>query len=299
MEFRHLRYFVAVAEEQHIGRAAQRLSISQPPLTRQIHQLEDQLGVKLFNRTPRGMELTDAGVLFLDEARNVLAVAERATQRVKRAGQGKLGRLDIGVFGSGILDTIPKLLLRFTSTYPDVQVSIHNMDKAEQINALQQRRINIAFNRLMPGIEGLETVCVKREPLLLAVNQTSPLASQPSVPFNVLADLPLILFPAGNRPNFVDQVLNCCSERGIRPELNQIVGELVTAVALVASGFGVSLVPQSAITLSLPGVRYIPFSDNAEDLSVDLSCVYRQNDSNPIVRAFLDELQAYVSEEAA
>ncbi len=140
MDLRHLRYFVAVAEEKNIGRAAVRLHISQPPLTRQIQQLEEDLGVQLFNRTPRGMELTPAGELLLDEARNIRSVVEQATERTQRAGQGKLGRLDIAVFGSGILDAIPKLLLTFSRAFPDVKVVLHNMNKEAQIQALRQKR---------------------------------------------------------------------------------------------------------------------------------------------------------------
>ena len=116
MDLRHLRYFIAVAEEQNIGRAATRLHISQPPLTRQIQQLEEELGVLLLNRTPRGVELTQAGELFLEEARNIRSIVEQATERTQRAGQGKLGRLDVAIFGTAILDAIPKLLLAFRQT---------------------------------------------------------------------------------------------------------------------------------------------------------------------------------------
>jgi DNA-binding transcriptional LysR family regulator len=129
--------------------AAARLHISQPPLTRQIQQLEEELGVTLFTRTPRGMELTQAGELFLEEARNIRALVEQATERTQRAGQGKLGRLDVAIFGSAILDAIPKLLLAFRNRHPDVKVVLHTMTKAEQIEALRQRRISVGFNRML------------------------------------------------------------------------------------------------------------------------------------------------------
>lgn len=145
MELRHLRYFIAVAEERNIGRAAARLHISQPPLTRQIQQLEEQLGVQLFNRTPRGMELTPAGELLLDEAKNINAVIEQATERTQRAGQGKFGRLDVAIFGSAILDTIPRLLADFRGAYPDVKVVLHSMHKGRAARspapAADQRRL--------------------------------------------------------------------------------------------------------------------------------------------------------------
>lgn len=164
MEFRHLRYFIAVAEEGHIGRAATRLHISQPPLTRQIQQLEEELDVQLFTRTPRGMELTPAGELLLHEARNIRAVVEQAAERTQRAGQGKLGRLDIGIFGSAILDTIPAMLLTFRSAFPDVKVVLHNMSKDAQIAALRQRRIDIGFNRFIEPCDDIvsEIVITRR-----------------------------------------------------------------------------------------------------------------------------------------
>ena len=138
MDLRHLKYFIAVAEELNIGRAALRLCISQPPLTRQIQQLEEELGVQLFIRTPRGVELTQAGEMFYEEASNIRSLVEQAIERTKRAVQGKLGRLDIGIFGTGTLGTIPKLLQLFRDTNPDVVVGLHTMSKAEQIEALRQ-----------------------------------------------------------------------------------------------------------------------------------------------------------------
>ena len=199
MDLRHLRYFIAVAEEENIGRAAARLHISQPPLTRQIQQLEEELGVRLFNRTPKGMELTQAGELFLDEARNIRAVVEQATERTQRAGQGKLGRLDVAIFGSGILDAIPKLLLAFRNDYPEVKIVLHTMTKAEQIEALRQRRITVGFNRMLAPLPDLATELVATEPLLLAVNEAHPLAREKSVSFPLLAKHPMVLFPTGAR----------------------------------------------------------------------------------------------------
>ena len=231
MDLRHLRYFVAVAEEKNIGRAAVRLHISQPPLTRQIQQLEEDLGVQLFNRTPRGMELTPAGELLLDEARNIRSVVEQATERTQRAGQGKLGRLDIAVFGSGILDAIPKLLLTFSRAFPDVKVVLHNMNKEAQIQALRQKRIDAGFNRFISPLNDIANEVVTTERLLLAVNEASPLAHQASIPLRALADYPLIVFPSGPRPSFVDNVMSLCQQAGFTPNVAQEVGDTVTGVA--------------------------------------------------------------------
>jgi DNA-binding transcriptional LysR family regulator len=295
MDLRHLRYFVAVAEEGNLGRAAARLHISQPPLTRQIQQLESELGVSLFNRTPRGMELTPAGELFLDEARNIRALVDQATERTQRAGQGRLGRLDVAIFGSAILDIIPKILLAFRTRYPDVKVVLHTMTKAEQIEALGQKRITVGFNRLLTPQEGIETRRVSTERLMLAVPATHVLAQQATVRFADIAAHPLVVFPTGARPSFIDRVHKLCHEAGFEPSISQEVGDAVTGVALVASGFGVCLVPTSATTLRFPGVVYRAVEDTPPGFSVDLSCIYRSGDNSPILAgllAVIDEFRA-------
>jgi len=292
MDLRHLRYFIAVAEERNIGRAATRLHISQPPLTRQIQQLEEELGVQLFTRTHRGMELTQPGELFLEEARNIRSVVEQATERTQRAGQGKLGRLDIGIFGSAILGMIPRLLLAFRNAYPEVKIILHNMNKEAQIEALRQRRIDLGFNRFISASDDIASELVATEKLLLAVNITNPLAQRTTVPFGLLAEHPLILFPKGSRPSFVDKVMGMCHQAGFTPQVAQEVGDAVTGIALVASNFGVCLLPESATVLTLPGVVYRPLSDEPDNASVDLSCIYRMGDSSPILNSFLEVVRA-------
>lgn len=293
MDLRHLKYFIAVAEEGNIGRAARRLNISQPPLTRQIKFLEDDLGMLLFNRTPKGMELTEPGALFLEEAVNICALVENATERTLRAAQGKLGRLDVAIFGSGILDAIPKILLSFKENYPDVKVVLHQMTKSEQIAALRDRRINIGFNRMLAPLPDLHSELVIKEKLLVAVNEASPLAKLPAVPLAELAHYPLILFPTASRPNFIDKVVAICQEAGFFPSVAQEVGDAVAGVALVASGFGVCLVPQSLTVLTLPGVVFAPLADFQDHWSVDLSCIYRASDQSPILAAFLRVIRQF------
>lgn len=293
MDFRQLKYFIAVAEEENIGRAARRLHISQPPLTRQVKQIEDELGVTLFNRTPKGMALTEVGKLFLDEARNVELLFEQATERTLQAAQGRLGRLDIAIFGSGIIDAIPKIMLAFTEAHPGVKVHLHQMGKSEQIEALRQRRITIGFNRMLAPLPDLTSELIFTEPLLLAVNEKHPLSRLDSIPFAALKDHPLILFPTTGRPNFIDRVIALCAECGFFPKISQEVGDAVTGVALVASGFGICVVPKSLTALTLPGVLFRPISDRPEHWAVDLSCIYRSNDESPILAAFLRTVRAF------
>jgi LysR family transcriptional regulator, benzoate and cis,cis-muconate-responsive activator of ben and cat genes len=287
VELRHLRSFIAVAEEQSIGRAALRLHISQPPLTRQIHQLEEDVGAQLLQRTSRGVLLTDAGRLFLDEARNIVALAGLARERTRKAGQGKLGRVDIGIFGSAIFGTIPKMLLAYRQAYPEVNIVLHSMNKGEQVDALRERRINVGFNRLLPKTPDITSELIAMEKLYLAVNRSHPLSRQAEIPWRALAQHPLVLFPSGSRPSFIDWVLELCRQDGFRPKVAQEVGDAVNGVALVASGFGLCLVPESATNLRIPGVVYRPLKRSPPP-EVDLSCIYRSDDESPILQSFLD-----------
>ncbi|MBS1143336.1 MAG: transcriptional regulator, LysR family [Proteobacteria bacterium] len=292
MEFRQLRYFIAVAEELNIGRAANRLHISQPPLTRQIQQLEEELGAQLFLRTARGVELTQAGEIFLRDAINIRALMEQALERTRQAGQGRLGRMDIGIFGSGILDVIPKLLHAFRAEHPGVQIALHTMSKKEQIEALRQRRIVVGFNRMLAPLPDISSEAVSLERIMVALNESHPLAAKPSIRLKELANQPLILFPSGARPSFIDKIWALCGAEGFEPQVAQEVGDAPTSVALVAGGFGTSLVPEAATSLSVPGVVYRPL-ENAPDAVVDLSCIYLSEDQSPILLAFLEVIREF------
>lgn len=292
MEFRQLKYFIAVAEELNIGRAATRLHISQPPLTRQIQQLEEEFGAQLFLRTARGVELTQAGEMLLHDARNIRDLMEQAVERVREAGQGKRGKMDIGIFGSGILDVIPKVLHAFRASHPDVQIALHQMSKQEQIEALRQHRIMAGFNRMLGPLPDISSEPVMLESIVVAVNEKHPLASKPAILLKELADQPLILFPSGARPSFIDKVWALCGDEGFEPKVAQEVGDAPTSVALVAAGFGLSLVPEAATSLSVPGVVYRRLA-NAPDAVVDLSCIYRTDETSPILQAFLQTIREF------
>lgn len=290
MELRHLRYFICVAEEKNIGRAAKRLYISQPPLTRQIQQLEDQLGVQLFNRTNRGVELTDAGRVLYDDARSILGMTERAIERSNKAALGQLGRVDVAIFGSGIFGAIPKLVHAFRQAHPEVSIFLHNMVKDEQVDALRHGRITLAFNRLMRPIEGLVSETLLTERLYVAMPVDSPLSKKKFVTMQELENIPLVLYPTGARPSFIDQVQDMCRACNFAPLVAQEVGDVVHAVALVATGFSATLVPHSATSLALPGLMYKPLKH--PNLShVDLCCIYRSDDDSPILQTLLTSMR--------
>jgi LysR family transcriptional regulator, benzoate and cis,cis-muconate-responsive activator of ben and cat genes len=294
MEFRQLKYFIAVAEELNIGRAATRLHISQPPLTRQIQQLEEEFGAQLFLRTARGVELTQAGETFLRDARNIRDLMEQASERAREAGQGKQGKMDIGIFGSGILDVIPKVLHAFRATHPNVQIALHTMTKKEQIEALRQHRISAGFNRMLAPLPDISSELVMIESIMVAVSESHPLAAKPAILLKELAGQPLILFPSGARPSFIDKIWALCAGEGFEPQVAQEVGDAPTSVALVAAGFGLSLVPEAATSLSVPGVVYRRLA-NSPDAVVDLSCIYRTDDTSPILQAFLQTIREFRS----
>ncbi|MDR7093929.1 LysR substrate-binding domain-containing protein [Hydrogenophaga laconesensis] len=287
MDIRQLKYFVAVAEEGNIGRAALRLHVSQPPLTRQIQQLEEKLGTALFVRTPKGVEITTAGLFFLEGARSMIALMERTVERTQRAGQGQLGRLDVGIFGSGTLDVIPKLLQHFSRLFPDVRVVLHTMNKIEQIEALRQRRIEVGFNRLVADMPDIASELVKREELLAAIREDHPLNTRTQIRLQDLAALPMIVFPSGSRPNFIDYVYQLFKNEDLHPTVTQEVGDAATGVALVAGGLGVCLVPESTTNLRIPGVVYRPIAHEPK-VTVDLSCIYRRSEQSPTLRALLE-----------
>ncbi len=289
MDLRRLSYFVAVAEERNIGRAAQRLNMSQPPLTRQIQQLEAEIGSPLLVRGRRGVEMTAAGQVLLEDAKMLLNLAERARQRSRFAGRGQLGRLDIAVIGSNIL-ALPGLLARFRESHPQVVISVQSMTKDAQILALQERRITAGFNLLGSPLADLASEVVGSEPLLLAAGAGSAIARKPRLRLADLADQPMVLYANGARPNLIDVICDLCRGHGFEPHISQEVPDSITAIAMVAAGYGISLVPRPAAQLRLPGVVFRRFS-NESGLTMDVNCIYRKTDTSPVLRAFLDAVR--------
>lgn len=291
VELRHLRYFVAVVEQRSFRAASQRLHVSQPPLTRQVHQLEEALGVQLLLRKPHGVELTDAGAVFFEEARNILMLAGQAVDRARLAGQGHLGRLDVGVFGSAVLDIIPRIILKFRKSYPLVEVVLHNLDREAQIKALRERRLTVGFNRFVTEDPRLVREVIQTERLLVAVPHHHALAERKSIKLNHLQGEPLIFYPRAGRPNFIDHLFRLFSQRGVVPRVVQEVDDVVTAVSLVSSGLGLSMVVESALNLRLPGVVYVPL--HASDrVSFDLHLIYRRGDDSRLLDAFLEVVRS-------
>ena len=286
MDLRQMRYFLALAEERNFTRAAARLHIAQPPLSRQIRALEGSLGSTLFLRTPKGVELTEAGQALLEEVPNLLALASRARDRARLAGEGRSGRLDVGIFGSGIFDVIPRILARFHAERPEVRIVLHNHTKAEQIEALRERRIAVGFNRLVPAESDLIVETVLRERLVVALPERHPLAGCRRLTLAQLDDRPIILYPKQPMPGLAQRVIQAFAQEGVRLRIEQEVEDVLTGIALVVGGFGLCVTTESSTNLRLPGVAYRPLAcDRLRD--IELACLYRRDDPSPVLAAFV------------
>jgi len=285
MELRHLRYFVAVAEELHFGRAAQRLFMAQPPLSQQILQLEREIGTSLLERTNRRVQLTAAGQVFLQDARDILARVDHAILTAQRASRGEAGWLGVGFVASATYDVLPVILRRFRERFPDVEMVLIELLGTEQGQALRENQIHVGFARLPSDVEGivLETVAV--HPLMVALPATHPLAKQERIDLPELAAEPFILFPRQPESNYADYIIRLCATAGFTPRIVQKTGEMQTAVSLVDAGIGVAIVPASVQNLRREGVVYRPFAAPAPTIA--LSMCYRQHDPSPILPHFL------------
>jgi DNA-binding transcriptional LysR family regulator len=289
MELRHLHYFIAVAEELHFSRAAKRLCISQPPLSQQIRDLEDELGVKLFERTKRHVQLTEAGKVFLEGSYLVLAQLEQAIEVTQRIGRGEVGRLAIGFVDSATYTLLPDILRVFREQFPAVELRLHELTTQEQIHALHQNQIDVGVVRSAIIEPGLSTECVLQESLVLALPQTHPLSAQVKVSVSTLADESFILFPAKLGPVFYEQIIQICQQAGFRPKVAQEAVQMQTIIGLVAAGLGIAFVPASLQNFHRSGVIYRPLQEQTSQTGLYLA--WRQHDSSPVIRAFLNLAQ--------
>jgi DNA-binding transcriptional LysR family regulator len=256
MELRHLRYFVAVAEELHFGRAAARLGIAQPPLSQQIRQLERELGVELFARARRRVALTEPGRVLLGHARAILQRAAQASEDVRRAARGETGALSVGVVASATYGLMPRVFRTFRARHPDVAVGVAVMSTGAQVAALRAGQLDLGLARTPFGDETLVAETVLEEPVVVALPAGHPLSARRALRLAALAREPFVLFPRDRRPGWYDFVLGLCREAGFQPQVAEDAPELATAMALVAAGIGVTLVPASVKDLRRSGVDY-------------------------------------------
>jgi DNA-binding transcriptional LysR family regulator len=284
-ELRLVRYFVAVAEELPFGRAAHRLRMAQPGLSQQIRSLEQQLGVRLLDRTSRQVRLTPAGSLLLDEGRRLLAQAERTADQVRRAGLGQVGRVTVAAIGSATYDVIPHLLREHRKRYPDVEVLLREMSTPAQVQALRGGEIDVGFLRLPADVDELVAHVVREERMALMLPESHPLTALREIPLRALAHERLIVFPASPRPSWVDTVIAACREAGFEPHVAQEAMESATVVSFVAAGIGIAPVPEGLLPLARPGVitRLVASPAPVTQLAV----VHRPGDLLPAVATLM------------
>ena len=258
MDLRHLRYFLAVAEEQNFTRAAARLHISQPPLSQQIQQLERELDVALLQRTSSGAVLTSAGQCFAEHAKQILLMVEKATLATRRTAQGELGSLRIGFTRSAAYHPIVAGSVReFRATYPDVRVELFEAFTAAQLQGLAEGQIDAAFIRPASGeASDFATIHLFDEPMLVVLPHTHRLARAHKVEIAELAEDDFILYPRSNGRHLYDAIVAACREAGFSPRVGQEAPQLASTVTLIAAGTGVAIVPESMNQLNPPGVVY-------------------------------------------
>lgn len=266
MDLRRIRYFVVLSEELHFGRAAQRLNIAQPPLSQQIRTLEDELGARLFDRTNRRVELTAAGKALLPEARALLAQAERTSVVALRAQRGELGEVRVGFTGSAAFSTIvPQLIYAYRRRQPDVHLRLEELTTQQQLKAMLERRLEVAFVRGTTPPDLPTTLQVARlfeDSLFAVLPAQHPLTSQEVVSVSALANEGFVMYPRESGTGVYDQIIALCRHAGFAPRIAQEVREAATMVGLVAAGLGVALVPASLQSVKVNNVAYRPLSEH-------------------------------------
>ncbi|MGD9424797.1 LysR family transcriptional regulator [Pantoea sp. NSTU24] len=273
IELRHLRYFVAVAEELHFGRAAQRLNISQPPLSQQIIQLEAETGAKLFHRTNRSVQLTAAGAQLLSDARTILLQVEQAAERAARLHRGEEGELRIGFTSSApFTAVVSDALYRFRQRWPQVHIQMQEINTRQQLAPLLDGRLDLGVMRNTSLPAGLQHQLLLSEPLFAVVHKAHPLAGAKSISVSALATEPFVFFdPQGGTALYSD-ILALLHRYHIKPYITQEVGEAMTILGLVATGLGVSILPASFHRARLSDLVWLPLTE--EDAISELWLVW-------------------------
>ena len=288
MELRHLRYFVAVAEEGHVTRAAQRLGIQQPPLSQQIRLLEREIGVTLFHRLPRGVELTAAGEAFLLEARAVLDRSEQGVARARLAAKGQYGRIVVGTTTSACLHPlVPRVLGEYSRAHAGVALDVREANASDLTEAVARGEVDAGFLRApVSNPLGLSFTELLREPLVIVLPDHHPLRAA-RVALRSLAGERFILVRRPAAPGIYAQLLDACRAAGFEPEVAAEVGRMLTAVSLVAAGVGITMVPASMAALRPPGVRYASLHGPGR-FDAPLTLIHRTGDTRPVVTGLLD-----------
>ncbi|HLV88589.1 MAG TPA: LysR family transcriptional regulator [Candidatus Sulfotelmatobacter sp.] len=285
IEIRHLRYFLAVAETLHFGKAADKLRMAQPPLSQQIKNLERMLGYSLFDRTTRGVKLTIAGHFFAERARDTLLKLQDDVEMTRRLASGQEGILNIGFSGSVMLTALPKAIKAYRRLRPNVELRLRELVTAEQIPVLLDGTLAVGFLRDGEPRDGLRLETLLREPYIAVLPANHALARKKWVAPADLKDEPFVLFARRMGALAYDRTMACCEDSGFRPTLVQEAPQWPTVLRLVAAGLGISLAPTCVGHLTMPGVAYRKLRSRRWS-SVDIGM--KSDSSNPAAEAFLE-----------
>ncbi|WP_263367176.1 LysR substrate-binding domain-containing protein [Edaphobacter bradus] len=284
IELRHLRYFVAVAEELHFGRAAQRLNLAQPPLSQQIRKLEDILGYPLFARTSRAVRLTAAGEVFLDRARRTLRNVQEDMDEARSIGRGDVGFLRVGFIGSAMLTPLPAMLGQYRQRYPKVQLRLHESFSSALQQSLLKGALDAGFLRDGDPLPGLAIEPMFSEPFVAVVPVTHPLASHKSISAGQLRDEPFVFFTPAAGSRAYNKTVALCLEHGFRPNVVQEAPQWLTILRLIGAGLGVTIAPACVKQIASPAVCCL--SLRGAKVWSDIELAYRPNDDRAILTSF-------------
>lgn len=288
IELRHLRYFLTVAEELHFARAAARLHISQPPLSRQIQQLEQHLGVTLLQRSQRRVALTEAGAVFREEVQKLFGQLQQAEQRTQMAARGEYGQLRVGFISTAIYSVLPKLLKTFSERYPNVELVLHELTGDAQLQALQEERIDVGIMMPSEHIKNLLWQPLYREPLILVLASAHPLAQLPEqrpVEVKDLNDEIFILFPRELAPALFDKIIGVAERAGFNLKIGQRAVQMQTIISLVSANLGIALVPACMQALQRSDVVYRQLTP--QSAMIETAITWRLGDSSAVLASFL------------
>ncbi|MGA8208790.1 MAG: LysR family transcriptional regulator [Nocardioidaceae bacterium] len=290
MDLRQFQYAVAVADELHFGRAAERLHVAQPSLSRQIRDLERDLGVDLFTRTSRHVELTPAGSAFVGTARRAIALAALSRESAVAAANGVQGRVSLGFVASAAVEILPQLVAAHRAARPLVRLSLHEMTTEEQIAGLMSGDIDVGLSRDLEATPGLRVQTLRREPLIAAIPSDHPLQHRRRVSLADLAGSAFVTLPRQRVPRAWDRLLLMAQAAQVRPSYVQEANQFVTLLALVAAGLGVAVVPESVRTMRHEGVHYARLRDAGA--WSEITSAVRADEHQPVARDLHELLRA-------
>jgi DNA-binding transcriptional LysR family regulator len=292
MELRHLRYFVAVGEEQHYGRASRRLGVAQPALSRQIQDLEEEIGFKLFDRLPRGVKLSAAGKLFLEDARRILQAVSEATARAERVARGQAGTLRVGFAENASWHgVVPESFRRFREQQPDAELQLQPAASLEQLDAIRSGHVDAGFAYFMPNADPeLDQLAVAVNRVELAVPKSHPLSRLKKLRLRDLTVAAFVWFPRRASPAFYDRLMHECYRGGLKsPRIVQEALNEATILSLVSTGLGVGWVLGSARWRCPETVSILPVADL--NVPLKLALVWRRDNTSPLLARFIRDVQ--------